>query len=162
MNVQTTAAKTIARELRRQQVQDLTVQGFTEAEIAARLGVHQSTISRDMTVIKERLRADNDALAESYRDICVKRLQGLYQQLIPDIQQGNVRAITAGNTITMNLAKLTGALVERTEVSGPNGSPLHVDLTTSSLWAQLQLRAASLTAGGTDGAGTPPDPVRRP
>jgi len=128
-NASTTAPKTAVREARRQRVLELTIEGRTTVEIAQLLAVNQSTISRDLSAVKDRLKAENDELAESYRDICVRRLQQLYQQLLPDIALGDVRAINAGNSITMNLAKLTGALAaEKVEVSGPQGGPISLDV----------------------------------
>jgi DNA-binding transcriptional ArsR family regulator len=84
MNEKRQTASSLKREERRRQVEDLLSQGYNETEIAEKLGVSISTISRDISELKELSQQFVRDLAKSdlafYYKRCINGLDAVKRQ----------------------------------------------------------------------------------
>lgn len=117
-----------AREERAARAFDMRVQGMSESEIGRLLGVHRSTISRDIDRHLERLIPPK---VEAYRKLYDARYEALLNALSSKASKGDVDSVNASARLLAQLSKLHG-------VDSPVKSEKTVSIVTP---ADIEIRA---------------------
>lgn len=104
------------RSERRKTAWSLHLKGYTIRQIGEMLGVSRETARVDIRKELEAIQEDNLEIARGFRDEAVERLRALLVPLTPLAEKGEWKAAEEIRKIVMDMARLTGNLIERKEM----------------------------------------------
>lgn len=139
--------------LRRIQACKLRLEGYTQREIAEKLGISPGTAHHDLEAIHTFAREDAVAYVEREKAVSVGRLERAVKAIFPKIDQGDLEAVRVLISLEAQRGKTIGFhAADKIEHSGPAGAPIAVDARSS-----LLERLAGLVAGESAGAAAQSD-----
>lgn len=118
-------AKSALVAKRRSEMLIMKVQGRTAAQIADHFGISPSTARSDLSRAIKKARDLEVQDAELYRYIQGARLETLLRAVMPDAQEGDLKAGEQARKYIADLTDLFGLKIPvRTEISGPDGGAI--------------------------------------
>lgn len=147
-------AGSIRRKERKKSAVELQAEGLSERRIGEVLGISKSEAHR-LLAEAEAEAVPDAALVEARRNRIRAVVDGQLESWVPRSLKGDPAAALAVTRFLDRLAKLDGVdAPTRTELSGPNGGPLSVDVDAGAL---LLTKLASLVSGDAAGGAASPD-----
>lgn len=144
---------------RRKTALQLHVEGHTFAAIGAKLGVSKQRAHQLVQEQIEEAAKDRSALATKALDTDLERIDFVLRSLAPKVERGDDKAASAYLRALDRRARLLGLdSPDRSELSGPNGSPIAVVAPSPEVLHSRVAAAATRAARVADpGAAREPD-----
>jgi hypothetical protein len=124
----------LAMEQRRKRVASLYLRRWTQTRIAHHLGVSQTTISRDMDVIRDEWRANRTMNYERRLDQEIAEVDGVMERAL----KGWLRSLTDAETVTTTETEGKPQEV-KTSRKGQSGNPAYLDKILACVELRLRL-----------------------